>query len=142
MDYYAYLNTQSKDIVRMLISSKFHMHENIGLCNNNKQFFGYGDLPRLLVLCTENIKRSGFNVKDYVNETIVHESVHAAQVCNHSQPFGIKNSLMPLPRNKLSDVENSLKLVKSYKNRQREHEAYFYEGKPKDVLRLLKKYCL
>jgi hypothetical protein len=62
-------------------------------------------------------------------------------MCNGKKPFGISLSNMPLSKEKLNDIKNSLKVTKgnSYLI---EHEAYWMEDKPDKVSYVLKKYCL
>ncbi len=138
MEFLLYLSPQGQQLIRDLISAKFHIHENVGLCRNN-QVFGYTTTPNKFVICTENIKRSGFDPHHYIGETVYHEAVHAAQMCNKNTPFGISTKSLPLPRNKEEDIKKSLSL--SNTDRQREREAYFFEDKPDRVKFLVKKYC-
>jgi hypothetical protein len=138
MEFLLYLSPQGQQLIRDLISAKFHIHENIGLCRNN-QVFGYGSYPNKFVICTKNIRNSGHDPYFYVEETVNHESIHLAQFCNKNKPLGIPTKVMPLPWNKLQDIKTSLAI--SYTDRQREHEAYFYEDKPEEVRYFVKKYC-
>jgi len=138
MEFLLYLSPQGQQLIRDLISAKFHIHENVGLCRNN-QVFGYTTYPNKFVVCTKNIKTSGFDPHFYIEETVNHEAVHAAQFCNNNKPFGISTKVMPLPWNKVQDVKKSLSI--SYTSVQREHEAYFYEDKPEKVRYFVRKYC-
>ena len=72
--------------------------------------FGYADNPNKFVICTNNIRNGGWDMKHYISETVYHEAVHAAQMCNSNEPIGIPKTLMPLPWNKLKDIENSAKV--------------------------------
>ena len=139
MEFLLYLSPQGQQLIRDLISAKFHIHENIGLCRNN-QVFGYATYPNKFVVCTKNIKTSGHNPHFYIEETVNHESVHAAQFCRGNRPLGIPTKSMPLPWNKMEDIKKSLSI--SPTDRQREHEAYFYEDKPEEVRHFVRKYCV
>ena len=138
MEFLLYLSPQGQQLIRDLISAKFHIHENVGLCQN-KKVFGYTTTPNKFVICTKNIEGSGFDPHRYVQETVYHEAVHAAQICNNSKPFGTSTKALPLPWNKEEDIKKSMSLSKT--NQQREREAYFYEDKPDKVNYLVRKYC-
>ena len=138
MEFLLYLSPQGQQLIHDLISAKFHIHENVGLCQN-KTVFGYTTYPNKFVICTKNIKTSGFNPHYYIEETVQHESVHAAQFCNKNNSLGTLTKEMPLPWNKLQDIKNSVSVANA--DRQKEHEAYFYEDKPEKVRYFVKKYC-
>jgi hypothetical protein len=140
MEFLLYLSPQGQQLIRDMISAKFHIHENVGLCRND-QVFGYTDTPRKFVVCTKNIKNGGWDMNHYVSETVYHEAVHVAQICNGSEPLGLSAKSMPLPSNKLQDIRNSVNTTKSYKALQREHEAYYFEDKPNQVRYYVRKYC-
>ncbi len=140
MEFLLYLDAQGKQIIHDMISAKFHIHENIGLCRN-KNVFGYTDIPKKFVICTKNIKNGGWNMNHYVSETVYHEAIHAAHICNRSEPFGLSAKSMPLPSNKFQDIQNSIKITQSYKVKQKEHEAYYFEDKPEKVRYYIRKFC-
>lgn len=112
------LGLAGQQIIRDLISAIFHVHENAGICNIIN-VFGYTDLPKKLVICAENIRNSGWDMKRYINEGVVPEAFHAVQICNKNEPLGIIAKTMPLPTNKLQDVKNSAKFTKRRKVAQR-----------------------
>lgn len=140
MEFLLYLSPQGQQLIRDLISAKFHIHENVGLCNNN-QIFGYTDFPKKFVVCTKNIKSGGWNMPHYISETVYHEALHAAQICNSGEPLGLSAKSMPLSWNKLQDVKNSSNATNSYKIEQKEHEAYYFEDKPTKVRYYVRKFC-
>lgn len=140
MEFLLYLSPQGQQLVRDLISAKFHIHENVGLCKNN-QVFGYTDAPRKFIICTKNIKNGGWDMPRYVSETVYHEAFHAVQICNNGEPLGLSAKSMPLPWNKLQDVKNSVNTTNSYKVAQKEHEAYYFEDKPVKVRYYVRKFC-
>ena len=140
MEFLLYLSPQGQQLIRDLISAKFHIHENVGLCRND-QVFGYTDTPRKFVVCTKNIKNGGWDLKQYISETVYHEAIHAAHICNSNEPFGLSVKTMPLPSNKVQDVLNSVNVTQSYKAKQKEHEAYYFEDKPDKVRYYVRKYC-
>ncbi len=140
MEFLLYLRPIGHQLIRDLISAKFHIHENIGLCKNSN-IFGYTDTPKKFVVCTKNIKNGGWDLNHYVSETVYHESVHAAHICNRNEPLGLSTKTMPLSSNKMQDVRNSANITKSYKVKQKEHEAYYFEDKPDKVRYYVRKYC-
>jgi hypothetical protein len=138
MEFLLYLTPIGRQIAQNVIKANFPIRENIEYCKN-ADLFGYGDFDKL-VICTENIKKSGYDLHHYVNETLYHEAVHIAHMCNGYKPFNISVQDMPIPSNKLQDVKNSVNASRA--SVQMEHEAYWLEDKPKKVNYVVKKYCL
>ena len=139
MEFLLYLTPQAKDILNQIYKAKYSVRENVGYCRSNKNLFGYADFGKKFVICTKNIKQSGFNPEHYINETVYHESVHVAHLCNGHNPFGIPKKSMILPAFKYQDIRNSVNASGS--NSQMEHEAYWMEDKPDKVKYVLQKYC-
>ena len=139
MEFLLYLTPQAKDILNQIYQAKYSIRENVDYCRSNTDIFGYADFGQKFVICTKNIKKSGFNLKHYINETVYHEAVHVAHLCNGYKPFGISKKDMILPAFKYQDINNSVKV--SNAPSQIEHEAYWMEDKPQKVKSVLKKYC-
>ena len=139
MEFLLYLTPQAQDILNQVYRAKFSVRENIGYCRSNKNIFGYADFGKKFIICTNNIKRSGFAPDFYINETIYHEAVHVGHMCNGNKPFGIPINYMNLPASKLQDVKNSVSASTS--STRMEHEAYWMEDKPDKVKHVLQKYC-
>jgi hypothetical protein len=140
MEFLLYLTPHAKDILNQIYQAKYSVRENVGYCRSNTNIFGYADFNKKFVICTKNIKNSGFNPKFYINETVYHEGTHVGHLCNGYKPFGISLNGMPLPSNKLQDVRNSVK--SSTASYRMEHEAYWMEDKPEKVKYVIQKYCL
>ena len=139
MQFPFYLTSEGKQILDLVAKAHFNIRENISWCadgyygatiKENKTFF----------ICTKNILK-GPNPNQYLNETVYHEAVHVAQQCNGMKPIGIPINQMPLPSNKMKDIESSLGLTKKKFMRRMEHEAFWLEDKPEQVLYYLKKFC-
>ena len=139
MEFLLYLTPQAQDILNQIYRAKYSVQENVGYCKSDENIFGYADFGKKFVICTKNIKRGGYDLKFYTNETVYHEAVHVAHLCNGYRPFGISKNDMPLSSNKLQDVKNSVS--SSTASAQIEHEAYWMEDKPDKVKYVLKKYC-
>ena len=139
MEFLLYLTPQAQDILNQVYRAKYSVRENIGHCRSNKNIFGYADFGKKFIVCTNNIKKSGFEPEFYINETVYHEAVHVAHLCNGYKPFGISLKDMPLPANKLQDVKNSVSA--STASAKIEHEAYWMEDKPEKVKYVIQKYC-
>lgn len=137
MEFLFYLTPMGREIIQTVIRAKYQVKENVEFCRD-KNYFGYTNSNKL-VICTDNIKSSGHDVKFYVNETVYHEATHIAHMCKGYQPFYISLNDMPLPPNKLQDIEKSTKMSTS--SRQMEHEAYWMEDKPEKVKYVLEKFC-
>jgi len=73
-----------------------------------------------LVLCENVVQQNYVDWQGEMNRTIAHESVHVAQICKvpngHLYPLGFRNDI--------------------------EKEAFAIQDQPREVLRILKKYCL
>ena len=139
MEFLLYLTPQAQDILNQVYRIKYSVRENIGHCRSNKNIFGYADFEKKFIICTNNIKRSGFDPEFYINETVYHEAVHVAHLCNGYKHLGIPLKYMPLPAHKLQDVKNSVSASTS--SSRMEHEAYWMEDKPDKVKYVLQKYC-
>jgi hypothetical protein len=139
MEFLLYLTPQAQDILNQVYRANYSVRENIGHCRSNKNIFGYADFGKKFIICTNNIKRGGFDPEFYINETVYHEAVHIAHMCNGHKPFGISLKDMPLSSNKLQDVKNSVSVSSS--SLRMEHEAYWMEDKPDKVNYVLQKYC-
>jgi len=139
MEFLLYLTPQAQDILNQVYRARYSVRENMEHCRSNTNIFGYADFGKKFVICTKNIKKSGYNLKFYINETVYHEAVHVAHLCNGYKPFGIPLNNMPLPANKLQDIKNSVSASTS--SARIEHEAYWMEDKPNQVKHVLQKYC-
>ena len=137
MEFLFYLTPIANQIINNAIKAGYSVKENIGYCRD-KNYFGYADFDKL-VICTKNIKNSGYDVPHYINETVYHEATHVAHMCNGYKPFYISLKDMPLSDSKLQDVKKSV--IISNASKQMEHEAFWMEDKPEKVNYVLKKYC-
>lgn len=140
MEFLLYLNPQGQQLLRELTAARINVRENIALCRNPNAFGQYIE-PNNIVICTKNIKKSGYNVKYHVNETLFHEAVHVAQFCSGRSTIGLSKSKMPLSRNKLKDVQESVRITNNVLAGHAEHEAYYLEDKPKQVIKYVSKFC-
>lgn len=146
MEFLLYLTPIGNQILNNLVSSRFHIYENSGPCKTEK-IFGYTQYPNKVFICTQNIKSLGYDPNIYVNETLYHESVHAAQFCRSKKTFGFKDRIglskqsMPIADYKYKDIQQSVKVTKNYSWAHQEHEAFYLEDKPKKVLNYIRKFC-
>lgn len=74
----------------------------------------------VLVMCNKTIEKNYTDWVGEINRTLAHESVHVAQMCKEGNGY-----VEPLGFRK--DVEK---------------EAFAIQDQPREVLRVLKKYCL
>ena len=141
MEFLLYLSTQQMDIYKM-VSKKVRVVENAPICKKYDIFGFYDSTQKTLTMCTEKIK-DGENIETYVNETLLHESVHVAQSCktnfNGLGSFGINSSIMTLNYEK----ERDLKKVIAFDSRLKhiDREAFWMEDKPEKVKYVVQKYC-
>jgi hypothetical protein len=134
-----HIDKKTKSLLKQIQSLDYVIKENAGYCKQNVGIFGYADFGRIFMICTDNIKASEYNMEYYVNETIWHEAVHVAHLCNGYKAFGISRDKMQMSQHKTESIANSMKT--SSATREIEHEAYWMEDKPNEVLYVLKKYC-
>ena len=139
MEFLLYLTPIGQELISKIMMKNYRVVENSAYCRN-KELFGGIDSSRF-VICTNNIKNTISPVKHYVNETVYHEAVHVVQACRGMNPIGIPLSQMPLPSTKMGDINRSISLTKKKWMRQMEHEAFWLEDKPKQVIYYLKKFC-
>lgn len=126
-----------------MISQKIRVVENTPICRKEK-IYGWFDLDtKTMTFCTKRIVSDG-SPTEYINETILHESVHLAQACKmnmaYIEPFGLSKSNTPLSDRREVDLNGTIALSgkKSYFI---EREAFWMEDKPNKVRYVLKKYC-
>jgi hypothetical protein len=143
MQFPLYLTSEGKQILDLVAKAHFNIRENISWCADGSYYGATIKENKTFFICTKTILK-GPNPKRYLNETVYHEAVHVAQQCkgrNHLKPIGIPISQMPLPSNKMVDIQASIRLTKNKSMRQTEHEAFWLEDKPKQVIYYLKKFC-
>jgi hypothetical protein len=143
MQFPLYLTSEGKQILDLVAKAHFNIRENISWCADGSYYGATIKENKTFFICTKNILK-GPDPKRYLNETVYHEAVHVVQQCkgkNDLKPIGIPISQMPLPSNKMKDIESSLGLTKNKFMRRNEHEAFWLEDKPKQVIYYLKKFC-
>ena len=137
MDFLLFLTPINKAIVNDLIKAKFNFVENSQMCNVNPRYFGFLHKDKRFIVCTQNILVGEDNPRDWINQTVTHEAVHAAQNCKKGS-LGYKREKMPLPFEKLNYLAASAAISNEF---HKEHEAYYLEDSPHKVRALIKKYC-
>ena len=148
MEFLLNLTPVGNEIINNLVRAKFKVQENVQYCRTEKGTFGYlENSSKRLVVCTANIKNGGWDLQHYLNETVYHEAVHAAQQCKSRGvmgifgpvTLGIPKKMMPLSSDKKDEVKKSSTFIPgSY---DREYEAYYLESKPQKVIHYVKKFC-
>ena len=141
MDFLLYLSPESTEIYQM-ISRRIRVVENAPICRKYDIYGWFNANEKTMTICTDRIV-SGGDYRYYVNETLLHESVHVAQYCKNKSltPLGIASSQIQLSSRRNQDVESSVRLLGS-SVRQIEREAFWMEDKPNEVKYVVKKYCL
>jgi hypothetical protein len=135
-----YLTSEGKQILDLVAKAHFNIRENISWCADGSYYGATIKENKTFFICTKNIL-NGPSPKRNLNETVYHEALHVAQQCNGMRPIGIPISQMPLSSNKMDDIETSIRLTKNKSMRRIEHEAFWLEDKPEQVLYYLKKFC-
>ncbi len=155
MEFLIFLSKLDKEILDLLIKSKYIVEENKIECLLNKEIMGiHNFVENKIIICTENAKRKtnyrnerkrpnkdNFKTELAVRKALRHEATHAIQKCNNNKTVGdIKNLENKLHQNKRRALEFSTSNFSG--TYAKEVEAYFLEDKPKKVKRMIKKYCL
>ena len=142
MEFLLYLSPDSREIYNM-ISQKVRVVENAPICRKYSIMGWYNSKQNVMTFCTNKIKTT-IDPEYYVNETLIHESVHVAQSCKEGngyiESFGISKSSMPLTQRRKDDVVSAVK-INGEQVRHIEHEAFWMEDKPDKVRYVLQKYC-
>jgi len=141
MEFLLYLYPQSQEIYRM-VAKVIRVAENAPVCSKRDIYGWFSPSDRTMTICTSRITARG-NIAHYINETLLHESVHLAQLCKNKAflPLGIAPSQIKLSARRKQDVETAVKTI-GPSVRQIENEAFWLEDKPNEVKYVLKKYCL
>jgi hypothetical protein len=124
-----YVTPTHQDILDVIRQSNFMVFVNNHKVCKTQKYDGYVITPRNslnqsrkneFVICPNVIRKNYSDWQGEINRTIAHEAVHVAQVCKSNDGY-----IRPLGFRK--DVEK---------------EAFAIQDKPREVLRILKKYCL
>ena len=128
MDFVNYLQPTQMEILSTLQQANVVVVENHKSCNPKGTWDGWTFTPRdhrnpynttMLVMCTDTIQSVYGDWQLEINRTISHESVHVSQACKEGrgglEKLGFRKDL--------------------------EKEAFAIQDNPKEVLRILKKYC-
>jgi len=137
MDFLLFLTPVNKAIVNDLIKAKFHFIENAPICSVNERYFGFLHKDKRFIVCTRNILVTEEKPKFWINQTITHEAVHAAQNCK-GKSLGYRTEDMPLSYKKVQFLMASTSVSKEF---HKEHEAYYLEDSPQLVRSYIKKFC-
>ena len=78
MDFLFYLSPQSMEIYQM-VSRKIRVVENAPICRKHDIYGWFSPTEKTMNICTDRIV-SRDNVKYYINETLLHESVHFGSI--------------------------------------------------------------
>lgn len=143
MQFPLFLTPEGKQILELVAKARFNIRENISWCADARYYGATIKENKTFFICTKTILK-GPEPKRNLNETVHHEAVHVAQQCkgkNNLIPIGIPISQMPLPSNKMVDIQASIRLIKSKSIMSIEHEAFWLEDKPKQIIYYLKKFC-
>ena len=127
------------EVIQIIKKTNYNIVENISWCASQ---YGGGVIRenRTFFICTKKIL-AGPSPSQYLHETIYHEAAHVVQMCKGLKPIGIPLSAMQLPQKKIVDITKSLSLTKNRVSSRIEHEAYWLEDKPAEVVKYLLKFC-
>jgi len=129
--------------IHKILEKKVKILENSRVCKKY-DIFGFFDARRKeLSICSDTIARYP-NPSYLINETFLHEAVHAAQACKtgfrHLEAFGMAPSTLPLSAAKEADLRKVIAFDRNL--RLTDREAFFMETRPELVRYVVKKYCL
>lgn len=129
MEFLSFLLPIHMEIYETLIKANVIVEEHHISCGTQKKWDGWvlstkdklNKYNRTVVaICTDTMKHVYEDWQGEINRTLAHEAIHVAQLCKskdgHVRPLGFRD-----------DVEK---------------EAFAVQDNPREVLRILKKYCL
>jgi hypothetical protein len=126
-----------------MLSNKIRVVENASICRQWDIYGWYNATSKTMIICTDRIK-AGSDSKNYLNETLLHESAHVAQSCKNNMgnllPIGIPDSLIKLSDKRSKDLSKTTRIYGS-KNYRIEKEAFWLEDKPDKVKYAIKRFC-
>ena len=152
MEFIGFLDTVEIEIIRMVEKAGYSIEENKPLCLLGRNYVGFfKKRQKTIVICTENaMKREGYTLQNkrdvnrfertakHIKKALRHESIHVAQECNNGNLLYMKKELSMNPA-KLEALNGSIKISGE---EEKEKQAYILEDSPKQVKKVLKKYCL
>ena len=155
MEFIIFLSKLDKEILDLLIKAKYEVEENKIECLLNKGIKGLHKFEEnKIIICTENAKRKtnyrnekqrpnkdNFKTELAIRKALRHEATHAIQKCNDNKTVGdIKFLEGKLHQSKRKALEFSTSNFSG--TYAKELEAYILEDKPRDVKKMIAKYCL
>ncbi len=155
MEFLLFLTAKEKEILELIYKANFSVEENTPLCYLGKKYVGFTKKrQRVVVICTENIKRfNGYSIQNInritnknrteisIRKALRHEATHVAQSCNNSEPLGELNGKEKIHSwYKKAAIKSSARIGNT--KIEKEEEAYYMEDRPRKVISILKKYCL
>ena len=155
MEFIIFLSSLDKEILDLLAKANYVVEENKIECLLNKKIKGLHNFEEnKIIICTENAKRKtnyrnikqhqnkdNFKTEKAIRRALRHEATHAIQKCNNNKIVGdIKKLESKLHQSKKKALEFSTSKFSG--NYAKEVEAYVVEDKPKEVKKLIEKYCL
>ena len=152
MELIEFLDQVEIEIIRMVEKAGYSIEENKPLCLLGRNYVGFfKKRQKTIVICTENaIKREGYTLQNkrdvnrfertakHIKKALRHESIHIAQECNNGNLLYMKKELSMNPA-KLEALNGSIKISGE---EEKEKQAYILEDSPKEVKKVLIKYCL
>ena len=135
-----YLPPESRQLVELIRQAQFTIRENISWCSDGRYAGAIIQDSKTFFICTRNILNKP-DANRFLIETVNHEAAHAAQACKGMKPIGIPLSAMALSRDKVQNIDKSIRLTKHENTRRLEHEAYWLEDKPQETIKYLQKFC-
>ena len=155
MEFIIFLSKLDKEILDLLIKANYVVEENHIEWLLNEEIKGlHNFVDNKIIICTENAKRKtnyrnekqkpnkdNFKTKLAIRKALRHEATHAIQKCNDNKIVGdIKILEVKLHQSKRKALEFSTSNFSG--TYAKEVEAYILEDKPKDVKKMIAKYCL
>ena len=135
-----YLSPTGQQVIEYVSKAHYKIQQNGSFCSNKDLVGSAIAETRTFLICTRNMLNQSLS-KEFIEETVNHEAVHVAQSCNRGRVLGIPINEMTLPANKIQDLRRSISITKNPRIRGIEHEAYWLEDKPEQVIYYLKKFC-
>ena len=146
--YFNYLDELHKNILDKIDYAEnplWRFSENTPYCKNSLAWAYVGSNysgPYDFVICTKKILTSSSEIRKDIRTMVAHEAIHAAQYCNDKVIRPIYPGINISAQIKDFVDNHELYTSKSLSTRRAEHEAYHFQVRPSDTLRIVDRFCL
>lgn len=143
MDYIAHLNPVEQQVQALVVRAA-RVVEDAPICYQHDIYGHFNTRGMWMAICTGRMRATEpWNLRRRINETFLHEAVHLAQACKGGHRYllalGVKRSDMVLDQIRQADLRRIVAADRRLESI--DHEALYYQDKPRKVKHMVHKYC-